>query len=80
MRWLRFIALLIFVLLSAYSIPIAIKFPSVGNIVVTVIFVAIAIWVGSGFWRKSKQQQYSSQQSYPQQPYPQQPYPTPQYK
>lgn len=59
MRWLRFIALLIFVFVTAYAIPFSWKSPSISNIIITVIFAAITLWIGSGFFKKKPiQQQY----------------------
>lgn len=54
MRWLRFIALIIFVFVTAYAIPFCWKSPSVSNIIITLIFVTITIWVASGFFKKKK--------------------------
>lgn len=55
MRWLRWIALLIFVFLTAYGIPFLWKNPSIGNLIIVVIFIAITIWVAIGFFPKRKQ-------------------------
>ena len=41
MRWLRFIALVIFVFLSGYAIPYTVRNPIWSNIVITIVFVGI---------------------------------------
>jgi len=51
-RWLRFIALIIFVFVTAYAIPFAWNSPSFGNVALTLIFAAITIWVAVGFFSK----------------------------
>ena len=52
MRWLRFIALIIFVYLSAYALPFVWNSPTIGNIIITLIFIGITVWIGKGFFKK----------------------------
>lgn len=52
MRWLRFFGLVIFVFLTAWAIPIAISFPTFSNIIITIIFIGIDLWIGSVWWMK----------------------------
>ena len=55
MKWLRFIALLIFVFITAYCVPYTVRNPIFSNIIITIIFVVITIWIAWGFVKKPKQ-------------------------
>jgi len=53
MKWLRFLALLIFVFVTAYCIPYTYRNPVMSNIVITAIAVIITLWVAWGFFKKT---------------------------
>jgi len=56
MRWLRFIALIIFVVLTAWAIPVTFNNPIASNIIITLIFVVVTLWIGAGFFKKNPRQ------------------------
>ena len=52
MRWLRFIALIIFIFVTGYAIPFSVKSPSFSNLLFTGIFLLITVWIAAGYFKK----------------------------
>ena len=54
MRWLRWVATIIFLFLSIIFVPVAFRAPIWQNVVPTLVVLVVFIWVVSGFFKKNK--------------------------